>query len=82
MFCVDQVTADIAPPISEIPSTWKRVAAGQQNVKIEIVKEGEAVELILGTYRSRTRREPRPIEPNDGSAAPSSEPRPGSPNGK
>lgn len=68
-------TADIAPPISDVPRAWKQVAAGQQNVTIEIVEKGDSVQLILGTYyRSPSRdRFDQPKPPEDGAAAPESE---------
>lgn len=69
-----QATADVAPPISRIPHQWKMVGKNQHNVKIEITDKGDAVELILGTYRRRTLppdlREP-PKPPSDGASPPS-----------
>ncbi|MCA9073147.1 MAG: hypothetical protein KDA84_29695 [Planctomycetaceae bacterium] len=71
---MNQATADIAPPISEIPQAWRHVAKGQQNVKIEITEKGDTVELVLGTYYQRSlppnERKPK-SPPNDGASPPS-----------
>lgn len=74
---INRATADIPPPISEIPEAWRRVGDGQKKLTIEITDKGDSVELILGTYyRSPSqdieRRQPRP-EP---AAPPKSKPKP------
>lgn len=78
-WCLQQATADIAPPISEIPSVWKRVGQDQQNVTIEITEKGDAVELVLGTYYRRSlppEERRQPDSPPDGSVPPDSSPQP------
>lgn len=52
--CINEGRADLAPPISKVPSAWRRVGKDQQNVKIEITDKGDAVELIIGTYYKRS----------------------------
>ena len=74
---INRATADIPPPISEIPDAWRRVGDGQKKLTIEITDKGDSVELILGTYyRSPSldieRGQPRPEPP----ASPKSEPKP------
>ena len=56
-FCADYVVANLAPPdFDRPPSVLNQLTRGQQNVTIEITKQGKAVELVLGTGRQRPRQ--------------------------
>lgn len=72
--CINEARADLAPPISKVPSAWRRVGKDQQNVKIEITDKGDAVELIIGTYYKRSlppeERHGPQVPPNTGSHPP------------
>lgn len=47
-------TADIPPPRADVVRNWTGLAENEQMVIVEIVDEGDSIELVLGTYRKWT----------------------------
>lgn len=68
----EMASADVPPRILEIPRSWRGISKDKQKVILEVKDKGDAVELILGTYR--------PSRGNDGRPQPrpsrSSQPKP------